>query len=209
MPSPENVAAVTSPENTATVQRRDRWSLWLLAAAVLVVVLMWWSIVASADPLLTLLVVFAAAVILGVAVIATLVCFVMRRLRAALSALAAVAIIVGGFAVRILVQDAARYVDFAIHRAGYERTVAAWRAKNPGAVPFRLVLEDVDRSTFIVPTIFDYIIYDGSDAVGRDPSVLSSVWLSAIPANPTATIVGGAIRVKSFGGHFYFVEHTL
>jgi hypothetical protein len=204
-----NVGPNVTPETTQTVERRDRWSLWLLALAVLAVILVWWSLIASASMLPTLYVVFAAAVTLGVAAIAMLVHVVTRRGRAALSALAAVAIVVGGFAVRLSVRDAARYVDFAIHRAGYERIVAASRAKNPGSLPFRLVLEVVDRSTFIAPAIFDYIVYDESDAVGRDPSVLASTWACAIPGNDVTTITGGTIVVRPFGGHFYFVEQTL
>jgi hypothetical protein len=197
-----------SPGFSKPVERRGRWSLWLPALAVLVVILLWWCIVANASLLLTLLVLLAAAVIFGGAVIAILVYLVKRRSRAALSALAAVAIIAGGIAVRVWVLHAARYGDFAIHRAGYERTVAAWRAKNPAEVPFRMVLEDIDRSVWVVPTVFDYVVYDDSDAVGNDPPVVSGTWLSTDPANPRMTISGGEIVVQRLSGHFYFVEQT-
>jgi len=201
---------MTSQEHTKTIQRHDGWSPWLLALAVLAVILLWWSIVSSAQLLLTLLAALAAAVILGVAVIAMIVHVFARRVRAALSALAAIAIIVGGFAVRISIKNEARYLEFAVHRAGYERIVEAWRANNPGFVPFRLILDDADRSTFVVPTIFDYIVYDDSDAIGRDPPVLSGDWLCAVPGgNDSMMKAGGIIVVRRLGDHFYFVEQTL
>jgi hypothetical protein len=200
-------SSVTSPE-TQTVERRDRWSLRLPALALLVVVLIWWSIVANASVPLTLLVILAVIVIVAAAVIAMLVHLIKRRGRAALSALAAVVIIAGGFVAAIPVLNAARYVEFAIHRAGYERTVEALRAKNPGSVPLRAVVEFVDRSVWVVPTVFDYVVYDESDAVGNDPPVISGTWLSTDPANPRTTISGGEIVVRRLSGHFYFVEQT-
>ena len=202
---------MTSQEHTKTAKRRDGWSLWLLAVAVVVVILMWWSIVSSVGLPAILLVAYVAVVFLGVAVIAILVHLAKRRIRAALSALAAVAIIPGGFAVRISVLNAARYVDFAIHRAGYERTVATWRANNPGTIPVRLILEDIDRSAWVVPTIFDYIVYDDSDAIGKNPSKISGGWQCATPECGSGLISGGAgnFVVKPYGGHFYFVEETL
>jgi hypothetical protein len=198
---------VTSQDHTKTKRWRDGWPLWLLAVALLDVALYWWSCLSNS--LISFLVSFVAFVVTCAVVIFTLVRVVADRGRGAMSALAAVAIVAGGFASRGLIVNLARYADFAVHRAGYERTVAAWRAKNPDAVPLRLVLEGVDRSLFVSVNIFDYIVYDDSDAVGRDPSVLSGVWLSAIPANPTTTIGGGRIVVRPFGGHFYFVEQTL
>ena len=48
----------------------------------------------------------------------------------------------------------------------YEHTVAEWRSNNPKFVPFRLILDDADRSALVVPTVFDYIVYDESDAIG-------------------------------------------
>lgn len=74
----------------------------------------------------------------------------------------------------------------------------------------RLILDDADRSTFVVPTIFDYIVYDESDAIGKDPPVLSGDWLCAVPGgNDTMMKVGGNILVRQLVGHFYFVEQTL
>lgn len=201
---------MTQPKTTLTVVRHDRWSLWPLAAALLAVVLIWWSIVWNAGLPTTLLVAFATVVIFGAALIAMLVHLVTRRVRAALSALAAVAIIAGGFAARITILDAARYADFAVHRASYERTVQMWRTKNLGSGPLRLILDDTDRSTFVVPTIFDYIVYDESDAIGRDPPVLSGDWLCAVPGgNDRMMKARGNILVRQLVGHFYFIEQTL
>jgi hypothetical protein len=143
-------------------------------------------------------------------VIAIFVYLYMRRVRAALSALAAAAIIAGGFAARGTVLDAARYADFSMHRADYQRAVEMWRTKNPGSGPLRLVLVEADVSTFVVPTIFDYILYDESDAVGRDPPVLSGNWPCAIEGCGSSTIIRGSnFVVKPFGDHFYFVEQVL
>ncbi len=201
---------MTQPEPTLTVAPHDRWSVWPLAVVLPAVILLWWSIVWNAELLTTLLVAFANVVIFSAAVIAMLVHLVTRRVRAALSALAAAAIIAGGFAARITILNAARYADFAIHRVGYERTVEVWRAKNPDSCPFRLILDDADRSTFVVPTIFDYIVYDESDAIGGDPPVLSGNWLCAVPGgNDTMMKAGGNILVRQLVGHFYFVEQTL
>jgi hypothetical protein len=202
---------VTFQEHTKTIKRRDGWSPWLLAVAVIIVILFWWSIVASAGLLTILLLAYVAAVFLGVTVIALLVSLVTRRIRAALSVLVAIAIIPVGIAVRISMLNAARYADFAVHRAGYERTVAAWRAKNPGTVPLRLILEDVDRSVWVVPSVFDYIVYDDSDAIGKNPPKISGGWQCATPECGSGLISGGSgnLVVKPFGGHFYFVEQTL
>lgn len=200
---------MTSPDTTQTIARHDGWSVWLLVVALLAVILLWWGIVSNALPL-TLLALLANVVIFGGAVIAVLVHLFARHIRAALSAFAAVAIIAGGFAARISVLNAVRYADFAIHRAGYERTVETWRSKNPSSVPFRLILEDVDRSALVVPTIFDYIVYDDSDAIGGDPPVLSGAWLCAVAGdNDTMMKAGGDIVVRRLAGHFYFVERTL
>jgi hypothetical protein len=202
---------VTSQQQTKTVQRHDGWSLWFIAVAAVAVILIWWSIVASAGLPTILLVAYVAVVIFGGAAIAMLVCLVTRRVRAALSALAAIAIIVAGFAVRISVLNAARYVDFAVHRPDYERTVAEWRAKSRGSAPLRLILEDVDRSVLVVPTVFDYIVYDDSDAVGKNPPKISGDWRCVTPNCGSGLMAGGAgsFVVKPFGGHFYFVEETL
>lgn len=199
------------PEATLRVVRHDRWSLWPLAVALPAVVLLWCCIIWNADLPTILLVVFAILVIFAAAVIAVLVHLVRRRVRAALSALVGAAIIAGGFAGRITILNAARYADFATHRADYERTVEAWRAKNTGSVPFRLILVDVDRSTFVVPTVFDYIVYDESDAIGKDPPVLSGDWLSAVPGGNDTMLKFGRrdILVRQLAGHFYFVEQTL
>jgi hypothetical protein len=202
---------VTQPETTITVVRRDRWSLWPLAAALPAVIWLWWSIVCNAGLPTILLVLCANVVIFGAAVIAMLALLIMRRLRAALSALAAAAIIVGGFATRITILNAARYADFAMHRAGYERTVEAWRVKHSGTGPLRLVLHAVDQSELVVPTIFDYIVYDESDAVGRDPPSLSGNLPCATQGCGNGLINGGGgnFVVQPFGDHFYFVEQAL
>lgn len=126
---------MTQPKTTLTVVRHDRWSLWPLAVALLAVVLIWWSIVWNAGLPTTLLVAFATVAIFGAALIAMLVHLVTRRVRAALSALAAVANIAGGFAARITILDAARYADFAIHRASYERHRASVAGEEPGIWP--------------------------------------------------------------------------
>jgi hypothetical protein len=202
---------VTQPETTLTLVRHDRWSLWPLALALAAVILLWWSIVWNTEPLTTLLVAFAIVVILFAAVIAMLVHLVRRRVHATLSALAAAAIIAGGFAARITILNAVRYADFAIHRAGYEHTVEVWRTKNPGPNSLRLVLAAVDRSTFVVPTIYDYVVYDESDAIGRDPPVPSGNWLCATGGCGIGLTYAGAgsVVVRPFGDHFYFVEQTL
>jgi hypothetical protein len=176
-----------------------------------VVILLWWCIVRNEDILTTLLVAFATLVIFIAVVIGIFVYLFMRRVRAALSTLAAAAIIAGGFAARGTVLDAARYADFAIHhRADYERVVEMWRAKNPGSGPLRLVLDLTDVSTFVVPTVFDYIVYDETDAIDRDP-VLSGYWPCATEGcgNGLTYVSGQTFVVKSFGDHFYFVEQVL
>jgi hypothetical protein len=203
---------VTQSETALTVARHDRWSAWPFVVAIPAVVLLWCSIVWNADMLTTLLVAFINVVIFGTAVIGMLVCLVTRRVRAAWSALAVAAVVAGGFAARLTILNAARYADFAKHRAGYEQTVEAWRAKNPNSAPLRLVLYDADVSTFVVPAIFDYIVFDESDAIGREPPVLSGNWLCAdhpgCGNGPIDTGPGRSV-IQSFGGHFYFVEQVL
>jgi hypothetical protein len=196
---------MTSPENTETVQRRDRSSLWILAVAVVAVVLFWCCVVTNAL-FMALLVCFVGFVIACGVVVVQL---VMRRFRAALLALAAIAIMAGGVAWRGSVLEWARYVDFAVHRSAYERTVEAWRSKNPGTMPFRLVLSMDDRSVLIID-VFDYIVYDESDAIGKDPPVVSGVWLCAIPGwnSEIDMMMGWESHARQLSGHFYFVEQT-
>jgi hypothetical protein len=214
-----SVTASESPKTVdktvdKTVERRDRWSLWILGVGVLAVLLFWWCVVANAFGLfLLLLVVLFTPLVIGFPILIVVLAF-MRRFRAALSALVAIAIMAGGVAVRGSIVNLARDVDFAVHRTGYERTVEAWRAKHPDTAPFRLVLEDIDASALVVPTVFDYVVYDESDAVGKDPPVISGDWLCAVPgwgANETMTMLDGAgiIIVRRLSGHFYFVEQTL
>jgi hypothetical protein len=198
------------PETTPTVVRRDSWSLWPFVVAFPAVILLWGCIVRNTDVPTTLLVAFTTLVIFIAVVIAIFVYLFMRRVRAALSALAAAAIIAGGFAARGTVLGAARNADFAMNRAGYERAVEAWRAKNSNSGPLRLILVEADVSTFVVPTVFDYILYDESDAVGKDPPVLSGIWPCATQGCGNGSIITGRnFVVKPFGDHFYFVEQVL
>jgi hypothetical protein len=200
---------MTSPETIETVRRHDRWSLWILAAGLLAVLLFWWCVVTNAfGPFLLLL--FASPVIACGIVIMLLAQLVTRRFRAALSTLAAVAIMAGGVGLRGSILNLARYVEFAVHRAGYERAVEALRAKNPAAVPLRVILKDVDVSVFVVPTVFDYVVYDESDAIGSDPPVVSGNWLCAVPGdNDTMMVQAGGLAVRRLSDHFYFIEQTL
>jgi hypothetical protein len=204
--------SVTSPEITEAIKRRDRWMLLLPAAAALAVVLYWSGCITHVTPI-SLLAFFADFLLAFVIVIMLFAQLLMRNVRATLSALAAVAILAGGFAAWGPIMDLARYVDFAVYRSGYERTVEAMRAKYPAAVPLRVTLKDVDVSAFVVPTIFDYVVYDESDSVGKDPIVSSGDWLCADPGcgSGTMTMFGGEgiIVVRRLSGHFYFVEQTL
>jgi hypothetical protein len=209
---------MTAPESPKAVDKivqwPDRWSLWIPAVALLVVALFWWCVLANSFGFSLLVLLCGSLVTLGI-VIMLVVQLVMRRFRAALSTLAAIAIMAGGFAVRLSILNLARYVDFAVHRAGYERIVEVWRAKHPNTVPFRLVLKDADASVFIFPTVFEYVVYDDSDAVGKDPPDISGVWLCAVPgwvANETMTMTMEPEReintVTRLSGHFYFVEQV-
>lgn len=200
---------MTAPESPKTVERHDRWSLWLPGAGVLAVLLYWCCIISDWF-LLSVPTGLAAFFIAWTVLIIMFACLVMCRFRAALAALVAVAIMAGGVALRGSIVNLARYVDFAVHRAGYERAVEALRAKNSGFVPLRVILKDVDVSIFIV-NIFDYVVYDESDAIGRNPPAVSGDWLCADPTGGSAllTYAVGNIVVRRLGGHFYFVEQTL
>lgn len=209
-PASDGGRRVTSPQNTETIQRRARWSLRLPAVAVLVAMLFWW--VRVDDAFLTWPIACTFAVVVACASVIVIVPrLVALRMRGAMSAMAAVAIIAGGIAAREpLVVPLVRNVNFAVYRSGYERTIKVWRSKNLSTVPFRLVLSMVDRSVFVGANVFDYIVYDQSDAIGKDPPVVSGVWLCAIPGwnREINMMMRWEVHAWQLSGHFYFVEQV-
>ncbi|HXT06499.1 MAG TPA: hypothetical protein VN715_06115 [Roseiarcus sp.] len=86
----------------------------------------------------------------------------------------------------------------------FERIVDTQRTTVGGGRPIRMVVYYKDQTVFALSNSFEYVIYDETDKIDRDPDGLSGFW--PYPGSSTGKIdVGGRKSVERISGHFYHV----
>jgi len=127
---------------------------------------------------------------------------VRRRPSLAVTAIAGMAIIAGGFWATPIIDRALDELAFWKKEATFDKMVADQRTKVPAGRPVRMVVEFDDRSQFVTATLFEYVIYDETDQAERNPASLTDYW--PYPGSNTGVVsVDGDKTVKHISGHYY------
>jgi hypothetical protein len=121
-----------------------------------------------------------------------------------------------GVAMLVLAPEAAQSISPAIRNLSYrmqiptyDDVVARERRERPGQ-QIRMVVTYDDRSGFVTSApIFEYVVYDDSDALAVSPDSLVGYWRYPESETGKINVSGGRHQIWNLGRHYYRVITTL